>query len=367
VSAASEPASGPVRIGARSRARLGAPRLAVALGLLAAAVVVSTLTGAADLGVARVLAEVRAQLTGGVSPLSEREAAILWQLRLPRVLLAVLVGAALASSGAAFQGVFRNPLADPYLLGAAAGAGLGATVMVAVLPGSQVFDSSASGWWAIGPVPVAAFAGALFGVALSYLLGRTAGRPDSATLVLAGVVVASFLTAVQTFVLQSNTDTLQEVYSWILGSLGTTGWSEVLVVLPYVALSSVVLWGGARLLDVLSVGDEEAAALGVRPALVRLAVVLAASLATAAAVAVSGLIGFFGIVVPHIIRLTVGGSYRVVLPLSLLCGGAFLVAADMIARTALAPAELPIGVVTAFTGAPFFAIVLRSAARGAVR
>ncbi|WP_209648410.1 FecCD family ABC transporter permease [Kibdelosporangium banguiense] len=325
--------------------------MAVALLILLVAAFVSTLVGVSSLGYQRVLQEIWAQLTGGVSPLSEREAAILWYLRVPRVVLAGLVGAALAISGAAFQGVFRNPLADPYLLGAAAGAGLGATIVVVSAPGVA--------GWGISPLPLAAFVGALGGVGLSWVLSQSAGRGNSATLLLAGVAVASFLTAIQTFVQQVNIDTIQRVYEWMLGGLNTTGWQEVLLTLPYIGVTSVVLCLCARLLDVLAVGDEEAASLGIRPARVRLLVLGAASLATAAAVSVSGLIGFVGIVVPHVVRLIAGASYRVVLPLSLIGGATFLIAADEVARTILAPAELPIGVVTAFTGAPFFLLVLR--------
>jgi iron complex transport system permease protein len=294
--------------------------------------------------------EVFAQLTGGTSPLSAQEAAIIWQLRVPRVVLAGLVGAALAVAGAAFQGVFRNPLADPYLLGAAAGAGMAATVVVVAAP--------ASTGWVVDPLPLAAFAGALGGVGLSWLLGRSAGG-GTAVLLLAGIAVAAFLTAVQTFAQQLNTDTIQQVYTWMLGGLTTAGWHDVLLTLPYIGPAAVVLCLAARLLDVLAVGDDEAASLGVRPGRVRLVVLLAASLATAAAVAVSGLIGFVGIVVPHLVRLLAGASYRVVVPLSLLGGAAFLIVADEVARTAFAPAELPIGVITAFAGAPFFVLVLR--------
>jgi iron complex transport system permease protein len=169
---------------------------------------------------------------------------------------------------------------------------------------------------------------------------------------------------VQTFVQQQNAEDLREVYSWILGGLGTTGWAQVTLVLPYVAVSAAVLIAHRRLLDVLGVGDDEAATLGVRATRVRLWIVVAASLGTAAAVAVSGLIAFVGIIVPHTVRLLVGGSYRLVVPLSLVAGAAFLVLADLLARTAMAPAEIPIGVVTAFFGAPFFAVVLRGSRRG---
>jgi len=327
--------------------RLAWWHLLITLVALVAVAVGAVLLGAIDLGWQRVLAEVWAQLTGGVSPLSEQESAILWQLRMPRVVLAGLVGAALACSGATFQGVFRNPLADPYLLGAAAGAGMVVTIVVVLAPGAGVAF-----------LPAAAFVGALGGVALTWALGRTTGA-GTATLLLAGVAVASFLTAVQTFVQQLNTLTLQQVYGWILGALSTGGWSQVLSALPYLAVALTVLCTCSGLLDVLTLGDEEATSLGVRPGVVRLVVLGAASLATAAAVSVSGLIGFVGIVVPHVIRLLFGASYRVVVPLSLAGGAIFLILADIVARTALAPAELPIGVVTAFTGAPFFVLVLR--------
>jgi iron complex transport system permease protein len=179
---------------------------------------------------------------------------------------------------------------------------------------------------------------------------------------LAGVAVTSFLTAIQTFVQQLRIDELQRVYAWILGDVGG-GWPQVRLIAPYAAVSTVVMLLHGRLLDVLSVGDEEATGLGVRTARVRFVVLLAASLATASAVAVSGLIAFVGIVVPHVVRRLAGWSYRIVLPLSFLGGAAFLVLADTIARTVLAPAELPIGVITAFVGAPFFVVILRMTRR----
>jgi len=196
------------------------------------------------------------------------------------------------------------------------------------------------------------------------LLGTAAGR-GPATLLLAGVAVASFLAAAQTLVQQQNTDDLQQVYSWLLGQLGRASWSDVLLVLPYLGVAFVVLLLCGRPLDVLAVGDDEARSLGVHPGRLRLLVVLAASLAAAAAVAVSGLIGFVGLVVPHIARRFVGGSNARLLPVALLIGGAFLVLADLVARVVLAPAELPIGVVTAFVGAPFFAGLLWTGTRRA--
>ena len=213
----------------------------------------------------------------------------------------------------------------------------------------------------IDPLPLAAFVGGLVGVAITYAMGYSvrSGR-TAVTLILEGVAVAAFLTAVQTYVLQRETETLRQVYGWILGRLSTVGWTEVLIVVPYVAVCSVTILAARRLLDVMSIGDSEAGALGLNPTRVRLVIVLAATLGTAAAVAVSGLIAFLGIIVPHAIRLAIGSSYRIVLPLSLILGGAFLVVADILARTVISPAELPIGVVTAFFGAPFFMLVLRT-------
>ncbi|CAN5723121.1 iron ABC transporter permease [soil metagenome] len=288
--------------------------------------------------------------------LDEQQATILWQLRAPRVALACVVGACLAVSGAAYQGAFRNPLADPYLLGAAAGAGLGATIALV---------SGSGGSFAAGTplLPIASFVGALVGVSAAYAVGGSMGGRTTTGLVLAGVAVASFLTAVQTFVQQQNSETLREVYTWILGRLATAGWADVVLILPYAVASITVLLLHGRLLDVMGLGDDEAESLGLRPARVRLAVIIAASLATAAAVAVAGLIGFVGIIVPHAVRMVVGSSNRWIVPLSALCGAAFLVLADLAARTVVAPGELPIGVVTAVIGAPFFALLLRRSGR----
>jgi iron complex transport system permease protein len=319
--------------------------------VLTGALLVGFAVGPVDLGIGAIVREILSHVPflGVSSPLDDTEQAIFWQLRAPRVVLGALVGAMLASAGAGYQGVFRNPLADPYLLGAAAGAGLGATLVIA-----YANDSARE------LRPLAAFVGATVGVAAAYAIGRSAGGRTTASLILAGVTVASFLTAVQTFVQQRNTDTVQEVYAWILGQLETSGWREVAIAVPYMAASWAVLLVHGRLLDVLAVGDEEAATLGVKVSRVRLLVLGAATLGTAVAVALSGLIAFVGIIVPHAIRLVAGTSYRVVMPLSIMLGGAFLVLADVLARTVTSPAELPIGVVTAFFGAPFFALLLRT-------
>jgi iron complex transport system permease protein len=321
---------------------LGSASVVVVAGL-------GVLVGAADLPVNAVVAALVDWLPGidVDSGLTDLQLGILFEIRLPRVVLGALVGCVLASAGAAYQGVFRNPLADPYLLGIAAGAGLGATIAFASSSGRVL-------------VPILAFLGGMLAVGVTYVLGRSVGGRSVTSLILAGVAVAAFATAVQTYLLQREDDTLREVYAWILGRLTTAGWSEVVRLLPYALVTTAVLIGARRLLDVLSIGDDEAAALGVDVGRVRGVVVVAATLGTAAAVAVSGLIGFVGIIVPHTIRLVFGWSYRVIIPLSILFGASFLMLADIIARTVVSPGELPIGVVTAFLGAPFFLLVLRT-------
>jgi iron complex transport system permease protein len=320
-----------------------------------AAVVLALVTGVAMGPVELPLRDVLAELLGFESGLSDAQQTVLWDIRLPRVVLGLLVGSTLAVAGASYQGAFRNPLADPFLLGAAAGAGLGVSVViVANADGARI------------PVgaPIAAFAGALVAVGLTYVLGAAgSSRASTTSLILAGVAVSAFLTAAQQYVLQRNLDTVQQVYTWTLGRLSTAGWREVVLVLPYSAFAVVVLLLARRQLDVLAVGDDEASTLGLHARRTRLLVVLAASLGTAAAVAVSGLIAFVGIIVPHTVRLLAGRSNRTVLPLSILFGGAFLVLADLVARTIASPAEIPIGVVTAFAGAPFFVVVLRTSKR----
>ncbi|UGQ60087.1 iron ABC transporter permease [Rhodococcus pyridinivorans] len=312
---------------------------------------VGNLVGPAGLTPGGVLLDIadRLPLVDVDSGLSTRQQAILWNIRMPRVVLGVLVGAMLAIAGAAYQGVFRNPLADPYLLGVSSGAGLGATLAI-VVGGTAGFAG----------VPIAAFAGGLLAVGATYSLGRTVGGSRSeVVIILAGVAVAAFANAIQTFFMQLHDDTLRQVYSWMLGRLSTDGWSDVVVVLPYVVVTVAIIALHRRTLDVMAVGDVEAASLGINPARVRMLLVCVATLGTAAVVSASGLIGFVGIVVPHAVRLLAGPGHRLLLPLSLLVGASFLVLADVLARTVMSPAELPIGVVTAAIGAPFFLVVLR--------
>ena len=332
----------------------------VLLGLLAivSAIAAGLLIGPADLESSGVILELidRLPLVTVDSGLSSIHANIIWEVRLPRVVLGALVGATLAVSGASYQAVFRNPLADPYLLGSAAGAGLGATV--------AIVTGSGDGMGTFDTVPLLAFLGSLAAVALTYFLGYSSGvRRSPAALHLAGVAVASFLTAIQTFIQQRNVETIRQVYSWILGRLNTASWDEVSLLTPYALLASLVILLHRRTLDVMRLGDAEASSVGIRPQLVRLIVLSAASLGTAAAVSVSGLIAFVGIIVPHTVRLLAGSSNRIVLPLSMMFGASFLMFVDLLGRTIASPAEIPIGVITAFCGAPFFVVVLRASRR----
>lgn len=290
------------------------------------------------------------------SGLSDSQKAIVWNLRLPRVALGLLVGASLATAGATYQGVFRNPLADPYLLGIAAGGGLGATL--------AFVNDFGDGKGAFDGVQIAAFAGALVAVTLTWAVGVAGDRDRSATsLILAGVAVASFFTALQTYVQQRSTEDIREIYTWFLGGLTTSGWSEVIQLLPIAVALLVVLAFSGRTLDVMAVGDEEAKMLGLPVPQVRLGLLVAASLLTAAAVAVSGLIAFVGLIVPHAVRLSSRGTFRVILPLTVFAGAGFLTLCDLAARSLLTPAEIPIGVITAFFGAPFFIFILRTSGR----
>jgi iron complex transport system permease protein len=276
---------------------------------------------------------------------------IIMDIRLPRALLAALVGAALAVAGAAYQGLFRNPLADPYLIGVAQGGALGATAGF-LIPGLAL----AAGIWS---VPLLAFAGGLGAVVVVYLVARTGKSVPVTTLILAGVALGAFLAAITSYLMVRSGDQLHGILAWLLGRLSTGSWEQVAVVAPYSLAGMAVVWLYARPLNVMQLDDEQARQLGVEVERVKLILLGAATLATAAAVAFCGIIGFVGIIVPHFVRLVWGPDHRFLIPLSALCGAIFLVLADTLARTVLAPVEVPVGVVTALAGAPFFLWLLR--------
>ncbi len=276
---------------------------------------------------------------------------IIFKIRLPHMALVALTGAALSGSGAAYQGLFRNPLADPYLIGVASGAGLGA-----VLALTLQWPSSMLGFYAI---PVAAFVGALLTVSVVYSLARVNRAIPTTTLILAGVAVSSFATSLSSFLMLSSSDELYRAMAWLLGGGSAGGWQPFFATLPYVVLGCLVLIFSGYALNVLQFGDDQARQLGLPVERVKVAIVLAASLTTAAAVSFSGLIGFIGLIVPHLVRMLWGQDYRHLIPQSIMGGAVALLAADMLARTVLAPQILPVGIVTALAGAPFFLWILR--------
>lgn len=277
---------------------------------------------------------------------------IIWEIRLPRLLLAAGVGAGLAGAGALYQGLFRNPLADPYLVGVAQGAAVGAVGAI-VLPLPAVL-------YAFGVVQWGAFLGAVVSVAIVYNLARIGGEIRAATLLLAGVAIGSVMAALTSFLTYLNQNKLTSIYGWLLGGFNLTGgWENLARFVPYMGVGIFISLFVGRRLNVLQMGEDQAALLGLNVPLVKLVLVAAATLMAAAAVSVSGIIGFVGLVVPHFIRLLTGQDYRLLLPLSLVWGAVFMVVTDSLARTVMAPAELPVSILTAFVGGPFFLFILR--------
>lgn len=288
----------------------------------------------------------------------DSEAAILLRLRLPRVLGAFLVGAGLGSAGAVMQGVFRNPLADPYVLGSSAGAGLGAVLAMAL----------SLRWTALGfgPVPVFAFVGALTALLMVYSLARVGWRTPTTHLLLAGVAVGSLLGSAMSFLMLFSSALearLPSVFVWLLGGVALSGWTELRLLAPLLLLGLIAAWTTARQLDAFALGEEGAAHLGISVEKSKLLAIAAASFLTAMSVSISGLIGFVGLVVPHAVRLAVGPGHRLLIPASALAGGAFLTLIDLLGRTIAAPNEVPAGLLTALIGAPFFLFLLRRRGR----
>lgn len=278
---------------------------------------------------------------------------ILYQIRLPHTALMALTGMALGASGAAYQGLFRNPLADPYIIGVASGAGL-----AAVLTMSLRWPSTTLG---LLTIPAAAFVGALITVGIVYMLARVGRTTPITTLILAGVAVSTFTSALTSLIMLLSTDELYRAIAWLLGGSALGGWPSVLAALPYLLVGLAVLLFLGRPLNVLQFGDEQALQLGLNVEQYKLVIVAASSLVAATAVSFSGIIGFIGLVVPHLVRLLWGPDYRRLIPLATIVGGVVLLASDIVARTVLAPRELPVGIVTAVIGAPFFLWLLRRA------
>jgi iron complex transport system permease protein len=288
-------------------------------------------------------------LTGA---LTESEKIIIFQIRLPRIILAGLAGAALSVAGTTYQGLFRNPLADPYLIGVAQGAGLGAIIGF-LLPSA----------WQIATIPVLAFAGAVIAVLIVSSIARVGKSLPMTTLILAGVALGAFLGAIMSYLMIASGEKLHSIVLWLLGTLSIANWSQVLMVTPYILIGIIVICLYARPLNVMQLDEEQAQQLGINVERVKIILLVAATLITAAAISFCGIIGFVGIIIPHAVRLIWGPDHRFLLPLSTVAGAIFLILADTAARTLLAPAEIPIGVITAFIGAPFFLYLLRQKKR----
>lgn len=280
---------------------------------------------------------------------------IVWQLRLPRVLLAALVGAGLGAAGAGYQGLFRNPLADPFIIGASSGAALGATI--AIVAGMNV------GAWGMAPTSLAALAGSIAAVVLVYGIAAVGRQVPTMSLLLAGVAISSLCGALVSLLTFLNEEKLMTIVGWLMGSLSGRGWPALWATAPLIFAGGLVLCLHARSLDSLAFGEETARSLGLSVRWSRWGVVLAASVATAAAVSAGGTIGFIGLVAPHVARVFVGARHLFVVPASAFVGATLLLVADNLARTINAPGELPVGVVTALLGSPFFLYLLKTRQR----
>ncbi|EAR25995.1 transport system permease protein [marine actinobacterium PHSC20C1] len=334
-----------------SPVRRGSPFTTAAWGVLLLAAVLSSLVfavtiGPAPLSAGDVFASVRAHLGLGESALSAIQDGIVWELRMPRVLTAAAVGAGLALCGAVMQALTRNPLADPYLLGLSSGASVGAVVVIVL--GAAVV------------LPLAAFAGALAALGATLGLARTAGALTPTRTVLAGLAVSSVFGAVTSLIIfwSATGDSYREILSWLLGSLAGTDWGSVQLAGGALLVVGLPLLASARILDAFAFGDRAAAALGIDVGRSRALLLTGTALLTGALVAVSGSIGFVGLILPHAVRLLVGARHRALLPLSALAGALFLIWADTAARTVFDPRELPVGIITALVGGPVFAIIL---------
>ncbi|MCX6056271.1 MAG: iron ABC transporter permease [Chloroflexi bacterium] len=324
----------------------------ISLVILGTAMLVSIVVGSVFISPAALIDIVRSALLGEISPLDPNGsfATILMKLRLPRMVLLLLVGASLGGSGSAYQGLFRNPLADPFLIGVASGAGMGAVIAMTIQ-----WPYTTLGLLAI---PAAAFIGALLAVLVVSMLARVGRTIPTTNLILAGVSVSAFASAITSLMMINSTGELRRAIVWLMGGVSIAGWGPVLGVLPYAAIGLVVLCCFGHPLNVLQFGDEQAQQLGIPVQKVRRILIVVSTLVTASAVSFAGVIGFVGLVVPHIIRILWGGDYRRILPLSMIGGASLLLITDVAARTIMAPQEIPVGIITALLGAPFFLWVL---------
>jgi len=335
------------------KTRIRVVGLVVLLAILVTVIIAATALGTVSIPLPRVASILVARVMGAdaLSQWPESEVAILWQLRLPRVLTAAVVGIALAAAGVIFQGLLRNPMADPYIIGTSGGAALGATAAL-LLPWRWM-------WLGFTPVPVMAFLGAVLAVLIVYNIARVGHQTPITTLLLSGFAFSSIMAAVMSFLMLLSGNTLRRIVLWTMGGIGVSGWEPLAVVTPLILLGIGLAYTMSGQLNVLLLGEEQAAHLGIQVERGKIILLVLGALLTGAAVSVSGLVGFVGLVIPHVARLIFGPDHRILLPASALSGGIFLVLADLLARLLLAPSEIPLGTVTALIGAPFFIYLLR--------
>jgi iron complex transport system permease protein len=336
-----------------SRRRIYRLVMAALVAALVVAVLTAAVVGAAGLSIGeafRAFAGLVRHGTDATGDFPDWAPRLLLDLRLPRIVVALIVGAGLSTAGASFQGIFRNPLAEPYLLGVSAGAGLGATVAIVWKPLTSL---------GIYTLPLLAFVGATAAAFLVYRVATIGGHTGGPSLLLSGVAVGSTLTAIMSFLMVATERDLHTVVIWLMGGLTTATWTKVFITLPVVAAGFVYMMLMSRRMNLLLMGEERARELGIDSQRTRRNLMIVAALTTAAAVSFSGLIGFIGLMVPHIMRLLVGPDHRRLLPATALFGALLLLVADTVARTAMAPSEIPVGIITAVAGGPFFLYLLR--------
>ncbi|HEY5537265.1 MAG TPA: iron chelate uptake ABC transporter family permease subunit [Acetobacterium sp.] len=291
----------------------------------------------------------------GMENISEGATAIIWNVRLPRVILAFITGGALALCGAAYQGIFKNPMADPFILGVSSGAALGASIGIVMQ-----FSSSFMG---LNGTALLAFAGSFLTILIVYNISRVGRKVPVATLLLSGIAIGQSIGAFMSMLMIFNKESMAQIIFWTMGSLNGKGWGQVTMVLPYVVIGCIIMFTSVRELDIMLLGEETATQLGVDTELLKKKILFSSSLITAAVVSVTGIIGFVGLIVPHIVRMVIGPKHRTLIPFSLLFGGAFLILCDTIARTVFSQ-EMPVGIITAAFGGPFFVYLLRKRKKG---
>ena len=311
--------------------------------------ILSISLGTADIGLMKILRGIFGWVSDPVRGWTDTDRVIVFQVRLPRIILAGIVGAALSVAGVVFQSLFRNPLADPYILGISSGSAVGA--ILAIISGAGLSFLS---------IPAASFCGALLTIMLVLGIARTGYRFQTNTLLLAGVIVGSFFSAIIMFLVSITQDErLHSIIFWLMGDLSLSKYNEIIIVTPFVIVGCLIIYLHAHPLNLIVTGEETALQLGVEVERVKRLLLITASLITGVVVSVSGVIGFVGLIVPHMMRMVFGSDHRLLLPASGLFGLSFMVVADTIARIVIAPVELPVGVITAIFGAPFFIYLLR--------